>query len=1502
MSFPLKTVLLSLSAAVACYVSARLGLIFISGDDGFATVWAPTGIALAAVLLFGLRVWWGIFTGIAAATTLALLNRGIDFPAALFISAIISTGITLETLAGCHLVKKIDMPAALFNTSNNILRFAMAVLLMSVVGSFLGPAAFALGGLMPWEQYASGWFTWWLLDLAGILLLTPLILIWVNARAGKLQLRKALEAAGLFAAIVLLGGMVLGGMVLGGSVNSGQSVLRGYLVLPLLFWAAMRFGLREVTAANALLAAMAVWGVIQGKGPFVEASLSDSLISASGFIAVASILFLTLVAAIREQELSKKEIKGAHDSLQALMRERDEELLSSQKKLECFRERTDQLLQVLIKATQLDFSQKAAVSKEGDELDAIATGLNTMSEELNFYLRKLEESERRFKGLLESAPDGFVIVDKNGLIQLVNAQTEKMFGYQKNELLGKEVEILIPERFHTVHPEHRKNYFANPRIRGMGIGLDLSGRKKNGEEFPVEISLSPFETSEGTLVSAAIRDTTGRKQVEEQIRYQASLISNIQDAIISSDKELKILSWNKGAEKTYGWAAEEVLGKEASLFLSAEFPGGGTKEKALQELKEKGFYFNEVIQRTRDGRTLHILASVNAIKNEKGEISGIVAINRDITRQKEIEQKVKESEERFRGLLENAPDAIVITDDKGAIQLVNVQTEKMFGYSRKEMIGKKVEMLIPSRFKEVHSTHRDKYFEAPKSRGMGIGLDLWGRKKNGDEFSVEISLSPLKTETGILVSAAIRDITARRLSEEKIRYQANLIGNIQDAIISTDTDLIIRSWNKGAEKIYGWKAEEVIGKEAGKVLFTERLNGSSGILIQWPRVNGSFKEDILQSTKEGRRINIFSTVNAIRNEKGEISGIVAINRDVTFQKESERKVKESEEKFNKAFQASPAGIAITRLSDLKIIEVNESFLRITGYSREEIIGHTPVEIGLLPGPGTREKALEEVQQGGSANNMETELKHKSGHAVNVLISIDSVLIKNQKHSIMVISDITGQKKAEQLIRENQLFIGQLTETSPDIISVQDIIEGKVVYANSNARKFYGFSEDEPYDLKKVLAGIHPEDLTRVKEYREKFRSMKNQEMQEIEFRIKNKDGNWRWILSSSMVIRRNEKGAPQYILSISRDISRRKEAEEQIQTIFHNAPEAVILIDQESIIREWNPFAEKIFGWKKEEVLGKHLYETIIPQRFRNAHIEGLKNYIRTGEEKILNRPLELPALRKDNAEFDAGINISPLLFRGRKFFIGFVTDISPRKKAEDELKKKSEELLNSNKELEQFAYVASHDLQEPLRMVSSYVQLLERRYKDKLDDDANDFIHYAVDGSNRMRKLINSLLEYSRVNRVKPFEKIDANQLMQDVLFDLKEVIEENKAEIIIDTLPEIFGDPVLIARLFQNLIGNAIKFRSEKPPVITVSGKSANGHLLFSVKDNGIGIAREYFEKIFVIFQRLHTKDKYPGTGIGLAICKKIVERHGGKIWVESKEGQGSAFYFTLKTNVRK
>jgi len=322
-----------------------------------------------------------------------------------------------------------------------------------------------------------------------------------------------------------------------------------------------------------------------------------------------------------------------------------------------------------------------------------------------------------------------------------------------------------------------------------------------------------------------------------------------------------------------------------------------------------------------------------------------------------------------------------------------------------------------------------------------------------------------------------------------------------------------------------------------------------------------------------------------------------------------------------------------------------------------------------------------------------------------------------------------------------------------------------------------------------------------------------------------------------------------------------------------------------------------------------------LPEEFQKIDIDKWEKHIHNDDRKVAlgrleesmqkssNYNVEYRFKRKNGTYFyveDSGLFLGDDKDKVYRM-LGIMKDISERKQAEERIKRYTKELERSNKDLEQFAYVASHDLQEPLRMISSYTQLLERRYKDKLDKNANDFIEFTVDGANRMQKLINDLLLYSRVTtRGKPFKEVDSYSILGQVINNLQQSIKEMGAIVTNDDLPTIRADKSQIVRVFQNLIDNAIKFHSEETPRINISAQEKANEWVFSVSDNGIGIDKRFRERIFTIFQRLHQREEYPGTGIGLAICKRVVQRHGGKIWFESQPGKGAIFYFTLSKKI--
>jgi PAS domain S-box-containing protein len=392
-------------------------------------------------------------------------------------------------------------------------------------------------------------------------------------------------------------------------------------------------------------------------------------------------------------------------------------------------------------------------------------------------------------------------------------------------------------------------------------------------------------------------------------------------------------------------------------------------------------------------------------------------------------------------------------------------------------------------------------------------------------------------------------------------------------------------------------------------------------------------------------------------------------------------------------------------------------------------------------------------------------------------------------------------------------------------------------------------------------------------------------------------------VSVSFSLLRDTAGRAVAAAAIARDITERKRTEEQLRKLsraIEQSPSSIVITDTMGAIEYVNPKFTEVTGYTFEEVRGKN------PQVLKSGDTQPeeyrlLWETVKAGHEwrgEFHNR-------KKNGELFWESASISSVVDEhgAVTHFIAISEDVTEQKRAEDalagaheELASQAEELTRSNRELEQFAYVASHDLQEPLRMVASYVELLADRYKGRLDEKADKFINYAVDGATRMKTLIDDLLGYSRlITKAGPRKLIDVGAVVHEVTVNLGKAIAEKGAVVTYDALPTVLVTQTHLVQVFQNLIGNALKF-CDGTPRVQVAAERQGQHWIFAVRDNGLGIAPEHRERIFQIFQRLHGRGKYAGTGIGLAICKKIVEQYGGRIWVESQPGKGSTFFFTL------
>jgi len=672
------------------------------------------------------------------------------------------------------------------------------------------------------------------------------------------------------------------------------------------------------------------------------------------------------------------------------------------------------------------------------------------------------------------------------------------------------------------------------------------------------------------------------------------------------------------------------------------------------------------------------------------------------------------------------------------------------------------------------------YAEVRKMRDVELSLLMQRTANSSRELNETKVILLLGTILGLLITTAAgwsvrRDNSRRALAEESLRAGEEQhrmdLSEVQDySINSLDPQGRIMTWNAGAERIKGYRAEEIIGQNYSIFFLPEDIaSGKPAEILRIAAANGRYQDEGMRVRKDGSRFLACATFTAMHDAAGKLRGFSKITRDLS-------EAKDSEAKYRGLMEAAPdAMVVVNQAGDIVLLNVQAE--KKFGYRRDELLGQKVKNIipegfaERLASDGLRSAADALAQQIGTGIELCGRRKDGSAFPLELMLSplesAEGILVT------AAIRDISVRKAAEQHVVQME--------------------------------------------------------------------------------------GRYRGLLEA--------------------------------------APDAMVVVNQAGDIVLLNVQAEKKFGYRRDELLGQKV-KNIIPEGFaERLAADGLRSADVALAQQI-GTGIELSGRRKDGSAFPLELMLSPLESAEGILVTAAIRDISVRKAAEAELLQNVQNLNRSNQELEQFANIASHDLQEPLRMVASYTQLLARRYKGKLDADADEFIAYAVDGAGRMQRLIQDLLAYSRVaSKAGSLRRISSEDALLQALQNLRGVIEDSGALVIHDPLPSVMADEIQLIQLFQNLIGNAIKYQKPGIPEVQVAA-SRNGanKWTFSVKDNGLGIEPQYFEKIFGMFQRLHKREEFAGTGIGLAICKKIVERHGGRITVESQIGLGSTFKFAL------
>lgn len=494
---------------------------------------------------------------------------------------------------------------------------------------------------------------------------------------------------------------------------------------------------------------------------------------------------------------------------------------------------------------------------------------------------------------------------------------------------------------------------------------------------------------------------------------------------------------------------------------------------------------------------------------------------------------------------------------------------------------------------------------------------------------------------------------------------------------------------------------------------------------------------------------------------------------------------------------------------------------------------------------------------------------------------------------------TSMKAKRELVlykeksRKHQFEFENLMDTMSNLVMIKDdknrIVRVNKAYAAFSNQSVSFYKDANLYDMlpEKKALHLHQEDLEIINTRKPKF-----QVLEEINI-YGTKETAW---VRTDKFPYYNQEGEIRGVVLFGTDVTReikaeqdKKDSEARFEQVFAEAPYGIIIFDESETIKEANKTFSKMLGYKRGDLIGRNMQSL-----FSNVQETDYDSFaLENGFQK------ELAFETKSKGRFIAKMTVSNVDNQNSElnYSIAIVEDITDKKAAERQLQKYSEALQESNRDLEQFAYIASHDLREPLRMVNSYVTLIAKMYSDKLDERGLEFINYASDGVQRMNDLIRDLLEYSRVGRGEiQKDKVTFDNILIKVMSNLRMQINERKVDFDIDVeLPPFLANRTQISMLIQNLISNGIKY-NDNSPLITIKSQIKDGFIEFMIKDNGIGMKKQHLDKIFQIFQRLHGREKYEGTGIGLAVCKRIVKHHNGKIWVESEEGAGSSFYFKI------
>jgi PAS domain S-box-containing protein len=885
-------------------------------------------------------------------------------------------------------------------------------------------------------------------------------------------------------------------------------------------------------------------------------------------------------------------------------------------------------------------------------------------------------------------------------------------------------------------------------------------------------------------------------------------------------------------------------------------------------------------------------------------------------------ERAHEAEELFEAAFEQAPIGMAIVgidgERPGSFLRVNRSLCEITGLSESDLVGTNFQAIVhPDDVEsELHYvrwmlTDDISQYEVEKRLRHADGHTLWAL--------VTVSLVRDVRGNPLYLISQVQDVTARKeaerdLWESRERLQ-DIIDNTTAVIYLKDQDGRYLLVNDRFGMLHGTRRDETIGRTDHDLFPPETADANRANDLKVLATGIALDVEEVNHQEDGPRVYLSTRFPLFHSDdpNGAPYGVCTISTDITERKQAEEALRSSEEHFRRIVDT--AQLAFISIDEDGLITAwNPQAEQMFGWSRAEAIGDRlsrtiiPHRYREAHGRGF-EEFLATGRGPALERRFEIEALHKDGHEVPVELSITPVRVDGEYVFNAFLTDVSERKAAEESLRQLANIVGS---SSDAMISMT--LDGTITSWNPGAVELYGYTADEAIG-QRIHMLIPPHRPNEGDEILARIQSGQKVEFNETE-RIR-KDGSIVEVSVTNAPIK-DAVGSVVGASSVVRDITERRRADralrelqEGFRSAFEHAPIGMALFRVESEdqgrLLEVNRSLSEMTGYSTHKLLEMDLRDITHPADVDSER--ALREQLLSGE--IPNYRIETRVMHRDGHPVWVAQNVSTVHGSSDELLYGVVQveDVSERKRASDELasmarelEARATELERSNADLQQFAYAASHDLSEPLRMVSSYVQLLAKRYKDKLDSDADEFIDFAIDGTARMQALIDGLLIYSRAGTADyAHEPVDCSKVLHETLMTLHAKLRETGAAVNAGPLPTVQGDPTQLFQLFQNLISNAIKFAADEPPRVEITATRENGSWLFMVKDNGIGIDPAYAERIFAVFQRLHGRGEYPGSGVGLAICKRIVERHNGRIWVESPPDGGSIFYFTIPAGDR-